>query len=167
MDEQVNIVDKDNNILYQVSKGESHQKGLLHETVIAELVDPEGNWTLVKQAAHKQDKSQYVSPVGGHVTAGESWEQALKSEASEEIGITNFKFKFINKAIFNRPVNGHQENHYFIVYEIYANHTPKLNDESVSFKKFSKAQIVQLAKQNSPLFGDAFYFVLKNIYHLI
>jgi len=35
---------------------------------------------MVKQASDKQDAGQYVSPVGGHVTSGETDIEALKEK---------------------------------------------------------------------------------------
>ncbi len=50
MDEVVDVVDKGNKVLHQVSKHEAHQKGLLHRTIIAEIIDSKGRMTLVNQA---------------------------------------------------------------------------------------------------------------------
>ena len=123
MDEMVDVVDENNKVLYSVSKAKAHQEGLLHRTVIAEVRDSKGNFILVKQAPDRQDPGQYVSPVGGHVRAGESEIEALNREATEEIGLgmSDFKYKLIGKFIFNRQVLKRQENHYFIVYEIHTN----------------------------------------------
>src|SRR3990167_3107395 len=84
-DEQVDIVNEKDEVLYNTTKQEAHEKGLLHRTVIAEVVDSKGKWLLVKQASNKQDAGQYVSPVGGHAQAGESTDEAIKREALEEL----------------------------------------------------------------------------------
>ncbi len=91
MDEIVDVVNENNKVLYQITKTEAHQKGLLHRTVIAEIKDTKGRWTLVKQASDRQDAGQYVSPVGGHARAGETEEETLKRGAFEEAGLKNFK----------------------------------------------------------------------------
>ncbi len=162
--ERVDIVDQNNCVLYQVSKKEAHKKGLLHRTVIAELITAKGEWILVKQASDRQDAGQYVSPVGGHVRAGESEEDALKREAKEEIGIKDFEYKFIARGIYNRFVRDKQENHYFIVYEIYSDHTPVLNHESVGFKKFTKEQLKKRIKSHPHEFGNALVEGLRSFY---
>lgn len=109
--EIVDVVDEEGKVLYQVDKKIAHQKGLLHKTVITEVINPKGKFLLIKPYNHKQDAGQYVSPVGGHVTAGETYEEALKREIKEEIGIDHSTFKFKGKAIFNRHVLGRHENH--------------------------------------------------------
>ena len=62
--EKVDVVDKNLKVLYSVEKQEAHDKGFLHPTVIAEVINSRGEWLLVKQAGHKQDPGQFVSPVG-------------------------------------------------------------------------------------------------------
>jgi 8-oxo-dGTP pyrophosphatase MutT (NUDIX family) len=162
--EMVDVVDEDNNTLYSISKKRAHELGLLHRTVIAEVIDSKGNWTLVKQASDRQDAGQYVSPVGGHVSSGESEDEALHREALEEMGLKDFDYKYIGKAIFNRKVTGRQENHYFILYEIYTDHKAELNHESVGLETFTKQQLSQQIKANPKKFGEAFYFIVNTFY---
>lgn len=162
--EHVDIVDKNLNILYTTSKEEAHQKGLLHKTVNAAVVNSAGDFLLVHQSDHKQDAGQYVSPVGGHIRAGETNEVALKRETLEEIGVQHFQYRHIGTAIFNRKVIGRHENHYFIFYEIESDADPVLNDESDGFRWFSRQEIEDALKTNPKLFGDAFYFVWRTFY---
>lgn len=175
--ELVDIVDKKNHIIGQIDKQKSHKTGELHRCVIAELIDSLGNWYLVKQASDRQDAGQYVSPVGGHVTAGEKSLDALKRETAEEVGIIKFKHRSIGQAIFERKVkrldeNGLEylshENHYFLVFEIYSDQKPIINHESVAIRKFSLDEIKKYLIEEPSLFGDAFHFVVKKFYpHLL
>src|SRR3989344_2857247 len=104
-DELVDIVDENGNILKVVAKGEAHEKGLLHKTVISQVIDSEGRWLLVKPVKGRQDAGRYQSPVGGHVSAGEVETEALKRETEEELGLKgDFKYEFIERKIFNRFV---------------------------------------------------------------
>jgi isopentenyl-diphosphate Delta-isomerase len=162
--ENVDIVDLNNQVLVQTSKQEAHEKGLLHRTVIAEVKDKKGNWILVKQSSSRQDAGQFVSPVGGHVTAGETEIDALKREAHEELGIKDFTFKYIGKAIFNREILNRKENHYFIIYEIYSDNKIKLNHESDSYQKFSVSELKQRLIKNPEIFGAAFHFIIEKFY---
>ncbi len=165
--EIVDIVDENDTVLYQLGKEEAHAKGLLHRTIIAEVIDQRGRWMLVKQAHNRQDAGQYVSPVGGHVRSGELVEEALKREALEELGLTVFTSKFIGKEVFNRSILGRNENHLFILYEIYTDQEATLNHESVTFTRFTKDEIRRLLKESPTIFGDAFHFVVKSFYKLI
>ena len=162
--EKVDIVDENNHVLHQTSKHEAHVRGVLHRTIIAEVINPKGSWILVKQASDRQDAGKYVSPVGGHIRAGETEVDALKREAQEEMGLTQFTYKYVGRAIFNRNILNRTENHYFILYEIYSDQAPTLNHESVEFREFSVEQLKQELKTNPYIFGEADLFVIKSFY---
>lgn len=165
--EYVDVVNEMDEIVGTVSKQEAHEKGLLHRTIIAEVLDDQGNWTLVKQSADRQDPGKFVSPVGGHVTAGENEEKALKREVLEEYGLTgDYPFKLIGKKIFYREVRGHKENHLFVLYEIHSNESPVLNEEAVDFEKFSRENLIKALKETPEKFGQAFKFVMENFYNV-
>ena len=166
--EMVDVIDEDNNILFSIEKQKAHEKGLLHRTILAQLINSKGEWILVKQASDRQDAGRYVSPVGGHIRAGESEIGALRRETLEELGLKTFTHKFIGRGIFNRRVLGRKENHYFILYEIYSDKKLKPGAEVESFKSFSKEEIKELLKDNPGLFGKAFHFAIKTFHpHLL
>lgn len=160
----VDVVDKDNNFLFSILKHDAHTRGLLHRTILAQLITSKGKWILVKQASDRQDAGQYVSPVGGHIRVGESEVDALRRETLEELGLKDFKHKFIGRGIFNRWVLGRKENHYFILYEIYSDEKLNLGPEAESCKSFTKAEIKRLLKNEPRLFGNAFHFGIKTFY---
>jgi isopentenyl-diphosphate Delta-isomerase len=163
-EEIVDIVDTDCGVLYSAPKTEAHEKGLLHRTVICEVRDKAGNWVLIRQAGHKQDAGQYVSPVGGHVKAGETDEDALSREVLEEIGLTDFDHQYVGRFVFERKVIGRHENHYFIIYMIYTDEPFTLNDESVDYAAFSENELKQLLKEKPHQFGAAFFAVLDKFH---
>ena len=138
------------------------RKGIFIKTVVAEVVNSKGEMLLVLQSPHKQDPGQYVSPVGGHVSAGETNEEALLREAKEEIGIEDFEYSHLGNLIFDRTTRGKRENHYFIIYEIQADITPILNDESDGYQWFTKEQIEQTLRDNLNTFGKAFIPIWEN-----
>lgn len=164
-DELLDIIDEDGNVLEVMTKSEAHQRGLLHKTVIAEVIDSRGRLLMVKQSVGRQDAGQYVSPVGGHVASGETEIDALKREAGEEIGLSDdFKYEYIGRKIFNRKVLERQENHLFVVYKIYSDAEPVLNYESESCKYFTEEELRKELKDHQEYFGDAFHFTVKNFF---
>lgn len=162
--EMVEIVDKDLNILFVTSKEEAHKKGLLHKCTVAQLINSKGQFMLIKPYSNRQDAGQYVCPVGGHVTAGETDEASLKREVEEEIGISKFKFKLKGKAILDRHVIGRHENHYFIFYEIYSDEKPVLGNEAETCRWFTAKELKKEIKANKKDFGEAYFFVLEHFY---
>ena len=168
MDEEIDIVDADNKVLYVTTKRQAHEQGLLHRTVISEVFDSRGRWLLIKQAADRQDAGQYVSPIGGHARAGETEDDALKREALEETGLQNFAYRLKGRVVYSREVLGRKENHYFVLYEIQSDEPLVLNHESVSYRALTEAQLKRELRQYPERFGAAFIRVLEEFYpHLL
>lgn len=163
-DELVDVIDENNTVLYQRTKKQAHEEGLLHRTVIAEVHTSNGEWVLVKQAGHKQDAGQYVSPVGGHVKAGETEIEALKRETEEEIGLTDFSYEKIGQFVYDRETLGHRENHLFVIFLIHSDEEFSLNDESVGYERFTEAELKEKLKAHPEQFGDAFHIIIKKLY---
>jgi 8-oxo-dGTP pyrophosphatase MutT (NUDIX family) len=162
--EIVDVVDENGKVLKQVTKEYAHKKGLLHKTVISEIINSKGEFILIKQSADRQDPGKYVSPIGGHVSAGETDEDALKREAQEEVGIANFTFKRIGQDIYERKVLGRHENHYYIVYEIYTDQSLTLGPEAISYKAFSKDALKKALVGAAQEFGHPFHFLVNKFY---
>lgn len=162
--ERVDIIDEQERILYQTTKEDAHEKGLLHKCVIAEVIDSAGNWLFVEQSSTRQEPGKLVSPMGGHVQSGEPLEEALRRELKEELGITNYTFKFKGKCIYDVFVKNRQENHYFMVYEVFSDQQPQLSHEASRWVKYSKESLRQKLNESPELFGNAFFPIVKNLY---
>lgn len=164
MEELVDAITPDGKRLGTVRKTVAHQNGLLHKTVIAQLINRRGEFCFVRQAADKQDAGQFVSPIGGHVSAGETDDEALIRECQEECGITPIKYKLIGTTIYNREVIGRKENHYFVVYEINTDQDPVLNHESIEFKWMTTEEIKSTLKSKPNTFGAAWHHLFKTFH---
>lgn len=161
--EQVDILDENEKVLRTALKTEAHANGWLHKTVIGYLKYGD-DWSLVRQAADRQDAGQLVAPVGGHVQAGEPEIDALLREAEEEIGTRNISFTHVGNRPWRRQVIGRDENHYFAIYEIQTDDPIVLNEESVAIERFTPDELKAALRQHPENFGDAFYFVLESFY---
>jgi 8-oxo-dGTP pyrophosphatase MutT (NUDIX family) len=164
MDEElVDIIDDSGNVLRQELKVDAHKHGWLHKTAIGYLKYGD-DWALVRQASHKQDAGQLVAPVGGHVKAGESDEEALLRESEEEIGTRDITYELVGKKVFHRQVIGRDENHLFLIYEIATDDPIKLNEESVAIERFTRDDLKKALTEHPEDFGDSYYFVLEAFY---
>jgi isopentenyl-diphosphate Delta-isomerase len=161
--ELVDIIDADGTVVGQELKTEAHKQGWLHKTVIGYLKYGD-DWALVRQAADRQDAGQLVAPVGGHVQAGESVEEALLRESEEEIGTRKISHRYVGDAIFHRQVIGRDENHLFVIYEITTDDDVVLGEEAVAIERFTKDELRQALAEKPQNFGDAYYFVLERFY---
>jgi len=166
-DELIDHIDPSGKVLGIVSKHEAHRHGWLHATVIAHVHDPEGNILLVRQTPDRQEAGQYVCPVGGHIKAGETELEALRREAGEEIGITDFTHQFLMRYIFDRHIIGRHENHMFVVYRIVAD--PRrivLGDESDDLRIFTPAEHDAAIAATPELFGASYLDFVSRYYQL-
>lgn len=164
MDELIDIVDETGRVLWQAGKHEAHVHGWLHATVIGCLRRANGDWTLVRQSADRQDAGQLVAPVGGHVRAGEAELDALLREAEEEVGTRNIRHKLVGRARFHRQVIGRNENHLFIVYEFDTDDDLMLGPEAEALESFTHAAFQQALADTPMRFGDAHHFVLEQFF---
>ena len=160
-DEMIDVVDSRNLTTGMVSKHAAHRDGLLHRTVIGEVRDHAGNIVLVRQAHDRQDAGKFVVPVGGHVKSGETEEAALMRETFEEIGLSNFKFTFLDRFIYERHVIGRHENHYFIIYQIIADPNKFiLGPEAVEHRTFTVSELKNALKNTPEIFGASYFALL-------
>jgi len=163
-DELLDLIDDNNQVIGTVAKSIAHHDGLLHRIVIGEIINSKGEYCFVEQAGDRQDPGQFVSPIGGHVKAGELPDSALVRECQEECGFTPTDFEFIGSTVFDRQVIGRHENHLFLVYVIHSNADPILNHESVGFRWFSVPKIQSTLKSNPQLFGAAWHHVFSKLF---
>jgi ADP-ribose pyrophosphatase YjhB (NUDIX family) len=161
--ELVDIVDDSGKIVSQALKAEAHEHGWLHKTVVGYLRDGD-DWIFVQQAADKQEPGLVVAPVGGHVKAGESEQDALVREAEEEIGARSITYEYIGTVKFHREVIGRDENHLHHVYEIFTKEPIKLNEESTSVVRYSGSELKKALKDTPQTFGDSLYIAFENFY---
>jgi len=88
MTEIVDIVDENDVVIGQAPRSEVHAKGLRHRFVTA-LVQNDKGEILLQWRSHRKAifPRMFDSSVGGHVGAGQSYEQAIMQETREELGI--------------------------------------------------------------------------------
>lgn len=86
------LVDEQGNITDAATRGECHNGSkLLHPVVHLHVFNSKGELFLQKRPGWKDiQPGKWDTSVGGHVDLGESVEMALKREAREELGITDF-----------------------------------------------------------------------------
>lgn len=95
-------VDEDGNIIGKATRTECHSGTfILHPVVHLHVFNSAGELYMQKRAMNKDiQPGKWDTSVGGHVDFGEEIEAALKREACEELGITDFEPKFITRYKF-------------------------------------------------------------------
>lgn len=96
------VVDEQGNIVGAATRGECHSgKMLLHPVIHLHVFNSKGELFLQKRPEWKDiQPNKWDTAVGGHIDLGESVEIALKREAQEELGITDFTAETITNYVF-------------------------------------------------------------------
>ena len=102
-EEHFPVVDEDGNEISQAPRNICHngKSMLLHPVIHLHLFNDKGELFLQKRAATKDLlPGRWDTSVGGHISPGESPEQAIGREAAEELGLKNIRYRFIKKYIW-------------------------------------------------------------------
>jgi isopentenyl-diphosphate delta-isomerase type 1 len=117
-------VDESDNVLGSMTRVEAHSgSGKIHRAAVAIIFDPENKHVLLQQRTLKKDMCPgfWGDSVGGHVTFGQSYDEAIMRETEEELGLKHLKLNFHSKHLFE--LSGERE-----FYAIYTGHI-SLNTE--------------------------------------
>ncbi len=97
------IVDDSGNVLGKATRGECHNGSrLLHPVVHLHVFNSRGEVYLQRRPEWKDiQPGKWDTAVGGHLDYGETPEEALRREVSEELGITDFTPKHIGHYVFD------------------------------------------------------------------
>ncbi len=88
MEELFDVVSDADDVAGRATRREAHTAGHIHRSVLFFIFDPEGRVFVTQRADNKEFYPGYWSLVfGGHVRAGESYEDTAARELEEEAGI--------------------------------------------------------------------------------
>ncbi|MBQ1972738.1 MAG: NUDIX domain-containing protein [Paraprevotella sp.] len=102
-EEMFPLVDEDGQIIGAATRGECHNGSkLLHPVVHLHVFNSQGEIYLQRRPLWKDiQPGKWDTAVGGHVDLGESVEMALRREAKEEIGITEFDAERLEHYVYD------------------------------------------------------------------
>ena len=141
MERNVILVDENDNEIGEATNEEAHEKRLLHRIIHVIVRNSKGEVLLQKRQGGRGAGLWDVS-VGGHVDAGESYEQAAKREMREELGVNvpiKFAFKFENKPKF----------HYVACFTAKCEGPFQPNEESSELRFMNKTEIKEILTVNN------------------
>lgn len=155
IEEILDIVNENDEVIGQIAKSDLYKKGLNNFRVINSFLINNKNevWIPRRSATKKLFPSCLDASVGGHVSSGESYNQAFERELEEELNIklSTVKYKLLSKL---NPLT-HGVSAYMELYVIYTDEFPNYNqDDFVEAKWWNIKEVIHLIENGEPSKGD-------------
>jgi len=134
-DEWFPVVDEDGNEISGALRSMCHdgKSKLLHPVVHMHLFNNKGELFLQKRAMTKDLLPGYWdTSVGGHLSPGESIDEALKRETLEELGLKVFTYKFLKKYIWESQ----RERELVYSFSGSSENSPEINEDEIEEGRF-------------------------------
>lgn len=119
MDELIDLVNESDEVVGSIMKDEAHEKGIGHRIVVAFIFDEKGRVLIQKRT--KEKGGFFDISIGGHVRAGESYDDSVQRELKEEFGL-DIPLGFVGKFEIKDATalaEGKEQVDFFAVYEAY------------------------------------------------
>ncbi len=115
-DEVLDVVDTEDQVVDQATRGEVHEQGLLHRAVHVLLLDRHDRLVLQRRGQTKRTYAGlWTSSASGHVPAGQGLATAARRETEEELGLEPAGLSHVGRTRFDDPsVGEHEICHVFI-----------------------------------------------------
>lgn len=160
-EEMLPIVDEEGNIIGAASRGECHGGSkLLHPVVHLHVFDSYGRLYLQHRPEWKDiQPGKWDTAVGGHIDLGENVDIALRREAFEELGLTDFTPIFLKSYVFESD----RERELINAYKIVVDRDVTPSDELDGDRFWSIDEILSAIGQNifTPNFEQEFHDIVK------
>ena len=164
MDEFLDLVNEEDQVIGRFERSKVYAAGLNNFRVVnAFLVNAKGQLWIPRRTAHKKLFPRHLDvSVGGHVSSGESYDEAFAREMQEEVGLA------LSEVIYEKlgALNPHQHgvSAFMHVYKFFFDHVPPYNQNDFTeyywlypHQLMERLKSVDKAKGDVPLLIEFFF----------
>ena len=163
-EEILDLVDENDEVIGNMPRSEIYAKGLSNFRTIGALIkNKKGKIWIPRRQSHKKLYPGALGfSVGGHVTSGETYEQALIRESKEELNLDITKIPY--KLIANINPIDDDTSAYAAIYEIQSDKTPDYNKDDFSEGYWLTPQEIIEQLEHGDISTNNIPIVLKKFY---
>lgn len=134
------VVDEEGRVIGSATRGECHSGSkLLHPVVHLHVFNSQESLYLQRRPEWKDiQPGKWDTAVGGHIDYGEELETALRREAREELGISDFQPEFIKRYVFESA----REKELVNAFRTVIDYEPQPSDELDGGRFWSREEIL-------------------------
>ena len=157
-EEIVEIVDRDNCPIGAVSRRIMRQQKLIHRACYILVFNTAGELFLQKRTLTKDIYPGYWDlAAGGVVLAGESYEESAQRELREELGLANFKLRFL----FDQYYEDADNKVWGRIFSCTSNGPFALQAEEIDYGRFIPLAEIELLHRTEPVTPDGLQLLRK------
>lgn len=158
--EYLDVVDENDQVVGRASYNDIYKKLLSHRIVHILIYNDKGEMAIQLRSKNKVFLPLHWSTsVGGHVQAGESFEQAAKRECREEIG-AEVQMEFVGKILYEDKIFFKGLKKFLGVFKATSNGPFNINKEEVArFEYFSIDVIKSMIKAGEKFHPELLFLI--------
>lgn len=166
-DELIDVIDFQNQIVFQKMKSEVHEKGLPHRVAAVMLQRADEKYLVPTASDIKVEAGGLFHSAAGHIPSGETYLQGAKRELWEECGVNAEDFEFMGTFWFEREYDSRIEKERFEVYRALYTESMgqiKLNEEQVNEKWLSKEELKEIFRNTPEKISKPLQYTCREIF---
>ncbi|MBM3889505.1 MAG: NUDIX domain-containing protein [Verrucomicrobia bacterium] len=158
--ELLDVVNDRDEVVARASRGEIHQRGLMHRAVHIFVFNPDGELYLQKRSQTKDTfPGCYDSSASGHLDAGESYDACARRELREELGLEADAGLMW---LFKIPASAETGWEHVAFYTCQTDATPQPNPREIESGRFhTLAEVIAMVQADPRQFANAFLKVFE------
>lgn len=155
MSEEIfDVVDEHDRVIGQAPRSRVHAQKLLHRAVHVFVFNSQGELLLQLRSAEKDEYPLcYTSSASGHLSAGETYDQAAPRELDEELGLSDCVLEYLHKFGAGPDTSGEHT----VLYRTRSDRTPRIDPREIAAASFhSFAEIAAMIGREPARFSPCF-----------